>query len=207
MTKPDDTFDAFKRRFQGIEAQIPEGSFQRLEDRARGHRARFAASSFAVGAAILLLVAVVALPLSLWRSASTVEVGPASTPSVGVEPSPTPRVITTGEAVWTVKCTTTSDKDCDGPVGLFANNLARSWKMILDQSGGRLSVEPRSCPTFNGLTARECLDVTAALPSGPFCTVVAMARTIRVIRLLPDRRPGRNGSRWWTPRRLADVPR
>jgi hypothetical protein len=46
---------------------------------------------------------------------------------------------------------------------------------MLGESGGRLTVESRACPTFNGLTARQCWDVTAALASGPFCMVVAHA--------------------------------
>lgn len=70
-------------------------------------------------------------------------------------------------------CNATADADCDGAVGLFSNNLARSWKLILDESGGRLTVEPRACPTFNGLTARQCWDVAAVRPGGPFCMVVA----------------------------------
>ena len=70
-------------------------------------------------------------------------------------------------------CNGTSDKNCDGAIGLFANNLARSWQMILDESGGRLTVRPRACPTLNGLTARQCWDVAALLPGGPFCMVVA----------------------------------
>jgi hypothetical protein len=42
-------------------------------------------------------------------------------------PSPSPRVIATDEATWAVTCGGTSDADCDGAVGLFTNNLARSW--------------------------------------------------------------------------------
>jgi hypothetical protein len=98
---------------------------------------------------------------------------PLATPPATLAPSPTPRTITTGRATWRVACRGTSDKDCDGAVGLFANNLARSWQMVVDESGGRLTVVPRSCPTFDGLTARQCWDVTAVLSSGPMCMVVA----------------------------------
>ncbi len=69
-------------------------------------------------------------------------------------------------------CDGTSDVDCDGAIGLFANNLARSWQWILDGSGGRLTVQPRACPTLDGIAARQCWDVTALLPDGPFCMVV-----------------------------------
>ena len=99
--------------------------------------------------------------------------GPSREPATTTDPSPSPRPITTGELTWSVVCHATTDSDCDGAVGLFANNLARSWKDIFDESGGRLTLEPRPCPTFNGLTASECWDVTAVRPSGPFCMVVA----------------------------------
>jgi hypothetical protein len=172
MLESDDTLTRFERRFQAIEREIPDGSFEGLRLRAR-RRAHYAGTPLAVGAAILLALAVIVVPAALRRSDSSVVGGPTSTPVVSAEPSPTPRVITTGDATWTVMCDATSDADCDGAVGLFANNLARSWKAILKESGGRLAIEPRSCPTFNGLTARLCWDVTAMRLSGPFCMVVA----------------------------------
>lgn len=172
MHESDDTLTRFERRFRAIEGEIPDRSFEALRLRARP-RPRYAVPSLAVGAAILLVLALIVVPPALRRSDSSVVGGPSSTPTVSVEPSPTPRAITTGEATWTVMCKATSDADCDGAVGLFANNLARSWEMILDESGGHLTVESRACPTFNGLTARLCWDVTAVRSSGPFCMVVA----------------------------------
>lgn len=98
---------------------------------------------------------------------------PVATPASTLAPSSTPRAVTLGGTTWTVACGGASDMDCDGAIGLFANNLAWSWRMVLDQSGGRLTVEPRACPTFDGLTARQCWDVTAVLSNGPMCMVVA----------------------------------
>jgi len=176
MTDHDNTLARFERRFKGIEAEIPDRSFETLRHPARP-RARPAMPSLAIGAALLLLVALVFLPRALGPSGPAAGGGPSSTPALSVQPSATPRVITTGRATltatWTVMCSGTSDADCDGAVGLFANNLARSWQTILDESGDRLTVEPRACPTFNGLTARQCWDVTAVRPRGPFCMVVA----------------------------------
>lgn len=171
MHESDDTLTRFERRFRAIEGEIPARSFE-----ARGlhspPRSRLTVPSLAIGAATLLVLTLIVVSPALRRSDSPV-VGPPSTPTVSVEPSPTPRVIRTGEATWAVRCEAASDADCDGAVELFANNLAWSGKMILDESGGRLTVESRACPTFNGLTARQCWDVTAVRPSGPFCMVVA----------------------------------
>jgi hypothetical protein len=172
MRESDDTLTRFARRFRAIEGQIPDRPFEGL--RLRAHpRARLTMPSLAAGASILLVLALIAVPLALRRSDSSVVDGPSSAPSVSVGASRSPRVITTGAASWTVVCNAASDVDCDGAVGLFWNNLARSGKIIFDESGGRLSVDPRACPTFNGLTARECWDVTAVRPGGPFCMVVA----------------------------------
>jgi hypothetical protein len=172
MHDSDDTLTRFERRFRAIEGQIPSRSFEALLLRARP-RSRYARPSLAVAAAIVLIAALIVVPPALRRSASSAPGSASPTPAVSVEPSPTARAITIGEGTWTVMCNGTSDANCDGAVGLFANNLGWSWKVILDESGGDLAVQPRACPTFNGLTARQCWDVTAVRPSGPFCTVVA----------------------------------
>jgi hypothetical protein len=172
MHDTDDTLTRFQRRFRAIEEQIPDRSFESLRLPARP-RSRYTMPSLAVGAAILLVLALVVVPPALRRSNSS-PAGSSPTPAVTVLPSPTPRLITSGIATWTVMCNGASDADCEGAVGLFTNNLARSWAMILDQSGGRLTVQPRACPTrIDGLTARLCWDVTAVISSGPFCMVVA----------------------------------
>jgi hypothetical protein len=171
MHESEDTLTRFERRFRAIEGEIPDRPFATLLHGARP-RSRYAVRSPAVGAAILVVLALIVVPPALRRSDSSVVGGPSAAP-VSVEPSPTPRMLTTGEATWTVTCDATSDADCDGAVGLFVNNLARSWKTILDESGGRLTVEARTCPTFNGLTADACWDVTAIRPNGPVCMVVA----------------------------------
>ena len=168
----DDTLARFHRRLRAIEDQIPDRSFESLRLPARP-RPRYAMPSLAVGAAILLVLALVVVPPALRRSDSSAA-GSSQTPAVTVLPQPSPRVITSGRATWTVMCNGASDADCDGAVGLFTINLARSWAMILEQSGGLLAVQPRACPTtIDGLTARLCWDVTAAISSGPFCMVVA----------------------------------
>lgn len=171
-----DTFARFERRFRGIEDEIPNGTFSAAPPRSRARIA--GVRSLRAGAAVLVVLAVlVGSSLALWLSAPAANVGASptavATPVATLAPFPTPRAVTTGLATWTVACGGTSDKDCDGAVELFANNLARSWQMVLDQSGGRLTVEPRKCPTFNGLTAHQCWDVTAVLSTGPMCMVVA----------------------------------
>lgn len=171
-----ETFARFERRFRGIEDEIPDGTFSAAGPRSRSRI--ISLWSLRAGAVAVVVVAVVVGSwLALRQPAPAGNVGgrpaPLATPISTLAPSPTPRVVTTGGATWTVACGGTADKDCDGAVGLFTNNLARSWQMVLDQSGGRLTVEPRMCPTFNGLTARQCWDVTAVLSSGPMCTVVA----------------------------------
>lgn len=181
MRQHDDTFAAFERRFRGIESEIPDLSFDKLRTRAR-LRARHAMPPLAVGAAVLVLLAIVLYPRAL-RPAEQSRVGEAPadpSPAISaassamiVEPSATGRVIPFGRATWTVMCSDASDVDCDGAVALFTNNLGRSWQVIVDQSGGELSVESRACPELNDVTARRCWDVTAVLPSGAFCMVVA----------------------------------
>jgi hypothetical protein len=171
MIETDDLL-RFERRFRAIEAEIPDRPFE-----VRGHRAHLRARDvmpvLAVGTLIVLVVAfVIGSPTR--RPADTSTVGePSATATVTPEPSPSPRTITTGEITWTAVCNATSDTDCDGAVGLFANNLAWSRNAIFDASSGRVTVEPRACPTFNGLTARQCWDVTAVRPDEPFCMVVA----------------------------------
>jgi hypothetical protein len=179
MTDHDDTLARFERRFSAIEAEIPHRSFERVRQSARP-RARAAMPPLAIGAALLLLVALVVAPRVLRPSEPAAVGGPSSTPAVSLEPSETPEASFEPSATprviagaWTAMCNGTSDADCDGAVGLFANNLARSGQRILEESGGRLTVEPRACPTFNGLTARQCWDITVVRPSGPFCMVVA----------------------------------
>lgn len=168
-----DTFARFKRRFRGIEDEIPNGTFSAAVPRSRVRIA--GVRSLRAGAAVLVVVGVLVGASVALRPSTTpsANVGASPTPVVTSAPSPTPRTVTTGRATWTVACGGISDKDCDGAVGLFANNLARSWQMVLDQSAGRLTVEPRMCPTFNGLTARQCWDVTAVLSTGSMCMVVA----------------------------------
>jgi len=167
-----ETFDRFERRFRGIEDEIPNVTFS--AGRPRSRAGNVGVPSLRAGAAVLVVVAVlVGASLALRPSTPAANVGASPTPVATPAPSPTPRAVTTVRATWTVACGGISDKDCDGAVGLFANNLARSWQMVLDQSGGRLTVESRICPTFDGLTARQCWDVTAVLSSGPMCMVVA----------------------------------
>jgi hypothetical protein len=167
-----ETFARFERRFRGIEDEIPNGRFPAALPRSRART--FGVRSLRAGAAVLVvLAALVGSSLALRLAGPAALVGASPTPVATVAPSPTPRAVTTGGATWTVACGGTSDQDCDGAVGLFANNLAWSWQMVIDQSGGRLTVEPRMCPTFDGLTARQCWDVTAVLSSGPMCMVVA----------------------------------
>jgi hypothetical protein len=159
MHGPDDIQSRFNRRFRAIETHIPDRPVAVV--RVSGPpRARLAGAALGLTVMLVLVAAVVVLP-------------GARRPSVSAEPSPTARTVQTGEAAWAVMCNATSDSDCDGAVGLYVNNLARSWKAIRDESGARLTVEPRACPTINGLTARQCWDVTAVRPSGPFCMVVA----------------------------------
>lgn len=172
MHEHDDTLSGFENRFRAIEGEIPDRPFETVWLGARP-RARYAMPPLAVATGVLLVIALIVVLPALRRSDAPVVGGPSSTPTASVEPSPTPRLVTTGEATWSVMCDATSDTHCDRAVGLFANNLARSWKMILDESGGRLAVEPRACPTFDGLSARQCWDVTAVMPNGPFCMVVA----------------------------------
>lgn len=173
MPEPDDIQTRFERRFSAIEAEIPARSFEAGRVRSSS-RSRRATSSLAVSAAVLLVFALIVVPPMLRRSDSPAIIGG---PSASVESSLIPRVIMTGELTWAVTCGATSDSDCDGAVELFANNLARSGQQIFDDSGGRLGVMPRDCPTRNGLTARRCWDVTAILPSGPLCMVVAHGAT------------------------------
>jgi hypothetical protein len=171
-----DTLARFERRFRGIEDEIPDGAFTAALPRSRVRTA--GVQSMRVGAAVLVVV-VALVGASLALRPSTVPAGmvgasptSAASPAPTV-PSPTPRAITAGRATWAVACGGIADEDCDGAVGLFTNNLARSWQMVRDQSAGRLTVEPRACPTFNGLTARQCWDVTAVLSTGSMCMVVA----------------------------------
>jgi len=171
-----DTFARFERRLRGIEDEIPDATFTAALPRSRARIV--GVRSLRVGVAMLVLVAVLAgSSLALRRSAPAANVGasptPVATPIATLAPSATPRAVTTGSATWTAACGGVSDRDCDGAVGLFSNNLARSWQMVFDQSAGRLTVEPRMCPTFHGLTARQCWDVTAVLSAGPMCMVVA----------------------------------
>jgi hypothetical protein len=172
-----ETFARFERRFRGIEDEIPIGSFPAVVGRSR---ARIVGGrSLRAAAAVLVVIAVLAgSSLALRRAAPAAIVGAsptvvATTPLATAASTATPRAVTTGSLTWTVACGGASDADCDGAVGLFANNLAGSWQGVHSQSGGRLTVEPRMCPTFDGLTARQCWDVTAVLSSGPMCMVVA----------------------------------
>jgi len=162
--RPDDVQESPVARAQPVAHRLEDGPV--LADRPKGVGSGRPSRGILLGLVGVLALAAVSAAALVWQAGST--------PAISVEPSATPRVTTTtGGATWTVMCNGTSNKDCDGAIGLFSNNLAMNWQQILDASGGRLIVAPRSCPTFNGLTARQCWDVTAVLPSGPFCMVVA----------------------------------
>jgi hypothetical protein len=182
MNEPDTTYWRFERRFRAIEAEVPERPFAVRPPR-QGPRARLQAPSLLAGATVVLLAVLVLVPMAQRSPApaaappsatAAATIAPTGSPLSSTAPSPTPRLVTTGRLTWTAACRSTSDADCDGAVGLFSNNLARSWQWVHKDSGGQLTVEPRACPTTaGGLTARSCWDVTAAVPNGPICMVVA----------------------------------
>jgi len=166
---------AFGRRFGAIEREVPATPPFVVLRQSRGDPKRWALPTATAVALVVLLVA------SFASRALVLPLGSGgSTPAVGTEPSASPRAISVGDATvggkvtWNALCGGASDIECDGVVRLFTTNLGRSWRSIVDQSGGRLTMEPRSCPLRpDGLTARVCWDVTAVIASGPFCMVVA----------------------------------
>jgi hypothetical protein len=72
---------------------------------------------------------------------------------------------------WTATCSDVERDDCDGVAGLFVNNLARNWKSVLDESGGRIHVATRpSCPAVpDWADPRLCWQATA----GSICMIIA----------------------------------
>lgn len=80
---------------------------------------------------------------------------------------------------WTPACGDVPFADCYGVAALFANNLARNWEWVHEQSGGVITVTPRPvCPdfgdTFGGTQDPSfCWQATAAVTDGQVCMVVA----------------------------------
>jgi hypothetical protein len=76
---------------------------------------------------------------------------------------------------WTASCIGVSQTDCEGIASLFINNLARSWKSVFDESGGRVSVEPRpDCPAIpEWADGSFCWEAEARVSTGAVCMVVA----------------------------------
>jgi hypothetical protein len=169
-----DTFGRFERRFRAIEAEIPE---RWVRPPSRRPTSRFA-PLVGVAAALVVVVgaAIVVVPrpsLIGPPSESIGAPGATSTPAPTPVASPQRRTIQTGDLAWFAACADVTDADCDGAVALFANNLARSQSFVHTQSGGLLHVFPRPCPTYRGLTARLCWDITVVVADGPKCMLVA----------------------------------
>lgn len=170
-----DTFARFSRRFGAIESQIPD---RQLAPGQAGSRvgADFAVPSAAAGLVIVaVLVALVALPrvLSPDRAGTGATSTPELTAGATEDATAPPLIVTAGRASWVVACGDANVEHCEGAVELFSNNLGRSWATVLEQSNGRLTVEPRACPALEGLTVERCWDVTAVITDGPLCIVVA----------------------------------
>jgi hypothetical protein len=91
MNEHDDTLARFKRRFQAIEAEIPERSFQVARPRSRP-RSLVDAPALAVVAVMLLILALVVIPQALRPSTPVAVGGPSSPPSLSADLSPTPGV-------------------------------------------------------------------------------------------------------------------
>lgn len=131
--------------------------------------------------AVALLVAACAspapsAPASSSVASSTPTVAPSSQPTAG----PTDLVVSgTGATVqfdgWTATCSDVAADECQGVAALFANNLARSWKSVFDESGGRIRVASRSaCPAVpDWADPSRCWQATAQVAAGPICMVIA----------------------------------
>jgi hypothetical protein len=80
---------------------------------------------------------------------------------------------------WQVTCLDVEFVDCHGVAALFANNLARNWQWVQEQSGGVVTVMPRpACPDFGdtfGATQDPsfCWQASATVADGQVCMVVA----------------------------------
>ena len=103
-----------------------------------------------------------------------------SAPTVVASSQPTDIVVSgTGATVrfddWTATCAGVAAHECEGVAALFANNLARNGKWVLDESGGRIAVEARSaCPAVpDWADPRQCWQATALVAAGPICMVIA----------------------------------
>ena len=75
---------------------------------------------------------------------------------------------------WTATCDGVATADCQGVAALFVNNLARGWKRVFDESGGRLVVEPRpDCPPVpSWADASGCWQASAPMSNGVVCMVI-----------------------------------
>jgi len=76
---------------------------------------------------------------------------------------------------WTANCQAVPADDCEGIAGLFINNLAWSGATVLNESGGRVSVEPRPmCPAVpKWADPSFCWQATAKVSTGTVCMVIA----------------------------------
>jgi hypothetical protein len=109
---------------------------------------------------------------------------PATVPTPNITEAPTSS-LTVAPAVavgeWSATCDGVEVGDCEGVAALFVNNLARGWRSVFDQSGGKVSVEPRPvCPAVpDWADPHFCWQATASVSSGPICMVIARQAVAR----------------------------
>jgi hypothetical protein len=123
----------------------------------------------------IVLVAACAAPAPTPNLTEAPTVDPAPTVAETPEPTATPAAVTVRAGDWTATCDGVPDDDCQGVAALFVNNLARNWQWVFDQSGGKLSVEPRpKCPTVREWADPDfCWQATALVSTGSICMVIA----------------------------------
>ena len=125
-------------------------------------------------AALALSVAAcgTATPTSPPPAASPTAASPSVAPS---SPAPSAAGLELRVGDWTATCSDVPEDECQGVAALFANNLARSWMVVFEASGGRIEVTNRSaCPALlpDWADPASCWQATAGTEPGQVCMVI-----------------------------------